>query len=174
MGSSPRSLEEGKRETFLLVAIGDCPNILLSCYFRLGPCLSQQRDICRGSDKSSDPLYLDSLPCKTFACVICRIEGILRFLRTHTPSSKVLLVGLPPRGVWSGGAREFQWPSIFTVPINSLNHILRRLATGDDHVHYVDCGDLLLYNGKVQLLFAMYMKVKRLTSVLTLRFAKSL
>ena len=74
----------------------------------------------------------------------------MAFLRTHTPSSKLLLVGLTPRGVWSGDERQFVWPSVFTVPINALNHILRRLAVGDSFVHYVDCGDQLLGNGKVK------------------------
>lgn len=61
----------------------------------------------------------------------------------------MLLVGLTPRGVWSGEVREFVWPSVYTVPINALNHILRRLAVGDESVHYVDCGDELLGNDKV-------------------------
>lgn len=81
-------------------------------------------------------------------CVYFRIESIIQFLRYHTPSSKVLLVGLTPRGVWSEDSREFEWPSVFTVPINALNHIMRRLSKGDDFVHYVDCGDTLLSNGK--------------------------
>ena len=81
----------------------------------------------------------------------CRIEAIIDFLRIHTPSTKVVVLGLTPRGVWSPESRKFEWPSVYTMPIDALNHILHRLAAGQDTVHYVDCGDKLLANSEVRL-----------------------
>jgi hypothetical protein len=80
-----------------------------------------------------------------------RIQDTVTFLQTHT-SSKILLLGLPPRGVWNPETKVYEFPSIFTAPTTALTHILRRLAAGREMVSYLDCGDqLLTSDGKVWL-----------------------
>lgn len=74
----------------------------------------------------------------------------MAFLQKHTPSSKVLLLGLPPRGVWDPNARTFEHPSVFTGPTTALNQALRLLATGRGMISFLDCSErLLTADGKV-------------------------
>lgn len=79
----------------------------------------------------------------------CRIEDIIDFIRKHTPSTKIVLVGLPQRAVYSQSKRKWEYPNLYTAPIEAINHILRKVGTNNDHVSYVACGDDLLRNGEV-------------------------
>ena len=60
-----------------------------------------------------------------------------------------MVVGLPPRASWSVSSNKFEHPSQFTAPIEAVNHILRKVGTSGDFIHYAPCGDELLWDGEV-------------------------
>lgn len=88
----------------------------------------------------------------TFLAVFCRVAGVIRYLRKHNPTTQLVVWGILPRG--NPLPPELQaWPSVFTPAIHLINNKLRAYAQGhDQHVHFVDCGDMFITPAGVRFL----------------------
>jgi hypothetical protein len=69
---------------------------------------------------------------------------MLKMFHQNAPKTKILLVGLLPRGSGRGGASGFEQPSIYTRAIEEINQHLAEFASQDGRVDYVDCTEAFL------------------------------
>ena len=73
---------------------------------------------------------------------------ILKAFHKEAPKTKILLVGILPRGGGGGGSSGFEQPSIYTTAIEEINQHYAEFASQDGRVEYVDCTDAFLTQSK--------------------------
>ena len=73
---------------------------------------------------------------------------ILRRFHELCPTTKVLLVGLLPRGSGSGGSSSLQQPSPYTSALEEINQHMAAYASQDGRVGFVDCTEMFITGGK--------------------------
>ncbi|KAG7670869.1 putative Platelet-activating factor acetylhydrolase IB subunit alpha1 [Nannochloris sp. 'desiccata'] len=69
---------------------------------------------------------------------------MLKSFHQMAPKTKILLVGLLPRGGGRGGRSGFEQPSIYTSAIEEINQHFAEFASQDGRVGYVDCTETFL------------------------------
>jgi len=69
---------------------------------------------------------------------------MLKTFHQKAPKTKILLVGLLPRGNGRGGRSGFEQPSIYTRAIEETNQHLAEFASQDGRVGYVDCTEAFI------------------------------
>lgn len=65
------------------------------------------------------------------------------------PETQLLMLGILPRGDGTNSSTTYTWPGIYTRAIHAVNEWLVSTAEEVDKISYLDCGPMLLYNGKV-------------------------
>lgn len=78
-----------------------------------------------------------------------RTLGILKFLRGNNPGAHIIALAVLPRG-WTDAWHVYDWPSMYKGGIDVINKALKDFAAQDDAVTYLDCGPVLLPDGKVR------------------------
>lgn len=78
----------------------------------------------------------------------CRALDVLKLLREKNPSAQIMALAVLPRG-WTDAWHVYDWPSMYKPGIDAINRALKDYATGDDAVHYLDCGPAVTPDGKV-------------------------
>ena len=76
---------------------------------------------------------------------------MLHYIHHVAPNTKILFIGLLPRGGGSPDAAGFQQPSIYTPAIEEVNMHFEEYAQQDGRVSYVDCTAALLTNNGTEL-----------------------
>lgn len=79
---------------------------------------------------------------------VCRVLGVLRYLRENNPGAEIVALAVLPRG-WTDAWHVYDWPSMYKRGIDVVNAALKDFAAKDSAVHYLDCGPALLPKGKV-------------------------
>ena len=80
-----------------------------------------------------------------------RTLGVLHFLRERNPGAHIIALAVLPRG-WTDAWHIYDWPSMYKGGIDVINRALKDFAAHDDAVTYLDCGPVLLPDGKVSTL----------------------
>eukprot|EP00891_Asterochloris_glomerata_P007116 jgi/Astpho2/7116/Aster-07950 len=79
-----------------------------------------------------------------------RISSLVSYVKAQSPSSKIVLVGLLPRGdSWPPDPATWNWPSMFTPAIEQVNTGLKDLAASSHSVQFVDCGSKFIDHGRL-------------------------
>ena len=78
-----------------------------------------------------------------------RINATVALLRNKMPKTQLLMLGILPRGDGTSSKTTYTWPGIYTTAIASVNDWLISLSESDEKISYLDCGPMLLFNGKV-------------------------
>lgn len=76
----------------------------------------------------------------------------MQYLRQKNSSTQLILMAILPRAdgqVLTNGV--YQWPNMYTTGIASVNSGLQAYAAGQSNIHFVNCTQLLLPDGKVSL-----------------------
>lgn len=69
---------------------------------------------------------------------------ILKTIHQKAPKTKVLLVGVLPRGGGGGGKLGMEQPSMYSTAIEEINQHYAEFASQDGRVEYVDCSEAFL------------------------------
>lgn len=83
-----------------------------------------------------------------------RIQAAVALLQKSLPTSKVVILGLLPRGTESGkGIKldklDMRWPSHYAKATAKLNSDLRSWAAKQARVSFVDCGSVFISRGSI-------------------------
>lgn len=78
---------------------------------------------------------------------ICRIESIVSLLKQKNPHTRIILVGVLPRGDSRSG-NTYPQPNKYTQSIENVNGELQKYADKQDQIVFVDCKEQLLIDGQ--------------------------
>ena len=78
-----------------------------------------------------------------------RIQRLLDLIHDKQPASKVLLLGVLPRG-GQDDKTFYDWPSKFTPAMQLINGDLASIAKVADWIEFMDCSHALLPGGTVR------------------------
>lgn len=86
--------------------------------------------------------------------ILQRIKDDVGLLRKGMPATKVVILGILPRGTGSGKGlpatqNDMTWPSHYTKAIAKLNAQLKSFAASDKALSFVDCGSLFIKGSKI-------------------------
>ena len=73
----------------------------------------------------------------------------MRYLQQNNPSTEMILMAILPRANLDPSTGVFQWPNEFTKAIESVNSGLAAYALEQAKMHYIDCAQHLVPDGKV-------------------------
>ena len=86
---------------------------------------------------------------------------MLGLLRQKLPQTQLLMLGILPRGDGTNSSSTYTWPGIYTPAFHSVNAWLEDKAKKIDKIHYLDCGPMLLFDGKVSPMFCGLIMAER-------------
>lgn len=75
---------------------------------------------------------------------------MLKTFHQKAPKTKILLVGILPRGGGGGGSTGYEQPSIYSAAIEEINQHYAEFASQDGRVGYVDCTEAFLITTQQQ------------------------
>lgn len=73
----------------------------------------------------------------------------MQYLQQNNPNSEMILMAILPRANLEPSSGVFQWPNKFTKAIESVNSGLAAFASKQAKMHYIDCAQHLVPDGKV-------------------------
>lgn len=89
------------------------------------------------------------LPLLLTLLVTSRTQSIMQYLQQNNPNTEMILMAILPRANLEPSTEVFQWPNKFTKAIESVNSGLAAYASTQPKMHYLDCAQHLVPDGKV-------------------------
>lgn len=82
-----------------------------------------------------------------------RINATILLMREKMPETHVLALSILPRGDARNSSSRYAWPGIYTPAMHSVNSWMEGVAKQEAMISFLDCGPMLLVNGRVNTVF---------------------